>query len=142
KNNTGEDLTIWLKWLLDDPLNKFKQFDAISGLLATEYSKTIRPLIEGKLQSLSNRINSSKDSIGFQLQRIYLHRNQIVHSGDYINEYTNLWIHLEWYIGKFLYQIIKETEINKNYESIADLFQSLESEFEYCYSYLEKNKNK
>lgn len=142
KNNTGEDLITWLTWLQDDPLNKFKQFDSISSLLATEYSKTIRPLIEGKLETLLNRINSSKQSIEFQLQRIYLHRNQIVHSGDYINEYTNLWIHLEWYIGKFLYQIIKETEINKNYENIADLFQSLESEFEYCYSYLEKNKNK
>lgn len=142
KNNTGEDLFIWLEWLKQEPIKKFQQFDKISSLLASEYSCTIRPLIEGKLSSLLDRVTASKESIEYQLQRIYLHRNQIVHSGDYINEYTNLWIHLEWYIGKFLYHIVTETEINEKYLNIADLFQNLESEFEYCYSYLEKNRNK
>ncbi|MET3112673.1 hypothetical protein AAKU52_000391 [Pedobacter sp. CG_S7] len=142
KNNTGRDLTIWLDWLKEKPIDKFKHFDTISSLLAHEYSSTIKPLSEGKLENLLNRINSSKESIEFQLQRIYLHRNQIVHSGDYINEYTNLWIHLEWYIGKFLYYTVLQTEIKKEHSSIEDLFQHLESEFEYCFSYLEKNKNK
>lgn len=142
KNNTGEDLASWIEWLKDQPLEKFKQFDSISSLLAHEYAITIRPLIEGKLSVLLDRINSSRESIEFQLQRIYLHRNQIVHSGDYINEYTNLWIHLEWYIGKFLYYIVLQTELSKNFQTIEDLFQNLESDFEYCHSYLQKNKNK
>lgn len=136
------DLLKWIEWLKNDPINKFKQFDTISNLLAAEYSNTIRPLLEGKLSILQDRIIASKESIEFQLQRIYLHRNQIVHSGDYINEYTNLWIHLEWYIGKFLYYIILEIEIRKTYTNIEELFRNIESDFEYCISYLEKNRNK
>jgi len=142
KNNRGEDMLIWIEWLKNDFLEKFKQFNSISNLLAYEYMQTMRPILEGKLESVYNRINSSKESIEFQLQRIYLHRNQIVHSGDYINEYTNLWIHLEWYIGKFLYYIILHTEITKKYSSIEELFRDLESDFEYCYSYIQKNLNK
>ena len=135
-------MLIWIEWLKNDFLEKFKQFNSISNLLAYEYMQTMRPILEGKLESVYNRINSSKESIEFQLQRIYLHRNQIVHSGDYINEYTNLWIHLEWYIGKFLYYIILHTEITKKYSSIEELFRDLESDFEYCYSYIQKNLNK
>ncbi len=142
KNNTGKDLMIWLDWLKTDSLNKFKHFNTISGLLATEYMNTIKPLLSDKLISIHNRITSSKESIEFQHQRIYLHRNQIVHSGDYINEYTNLWIHLEWYIGKFLYFIVLETEINKTFTNTEEQFRHIESEFEYCYSYLDKNRNK
>lgn len=141
KDNTGEDLNIWINWLMKNPVDRFNQFDKVSSLLAYEYSLTIKPLIKGKLSYLLNRIKGSKESIGYQLQRIYLHRNQIVHSGDYINEYTNLWIHLEWYIGKFLYYIILQTELTDNYLTVEDLFRNLESDFEFCYSYLEKNKN-
>jgi len=142
KHNTGDDFQIWLEWLKTDPIGKFKQFNAISELLAYEYSQTIRVLVDGNLSTISKRINASKESIEYQLQRIYLHRNQIVHSGDYINEYTNLWIHLEWYIGKFLYFIITQTEVTNTTKNIEDIFTELESDYEYCYSYIEKNKNK
>lgn len=142
KYNRGNDMHLWIEWLKEDSQNKLKQFNSISSLLANEYLNTMKPIIEGKLVSILERINHSKESIEFQLQRIYLHRNQIVHSGDYINEYTNLWIHLEWYIGKFLYYIIIKTEINNEYKNIEELFRNLESDFEYCYSYLEKNPNK
>lgn len=138
----GEDLTRCIEWLKKDPVIKFNKFNKVSPLLATEYMNTVRPLIDGDLNLIFNRINESKSSIEFQIQRIYLHRNQIVHSGDYINEYTNLWIHLEWYIGKFLYFIILETEINSNFKSMEDLFINLESNFEYAYSYIEKNPTK
>ncbi|WP_316734534.1 hypothetical protein [Pedobacter aquatilis] len=142
KNFTGKDLIKWFDWFKDDPVKKFKKFNTISSLLAHEYLNTIKQFDDGRLSNILSRIDSSKDSIGFQLQRIYLHRNQIVHSGDYINEYTNLWIHLEWYVGKFLYFSILETEITKNFSSLEDLFRDLESDFDYCYSYIEKNKNK
>src|SRR5690606_41006464 len=94
------------------------------------------------LKFILDRINSSKESIEYQLQRIYLHRNQIVHSGDYINEYTNLWIHLEWYVGKLLYIIVKENEISNNFETIESLFLDIESQFDFIISYLEKNSSK
>lgn len=142
KNSTGDDLFIWVDWLKTDSINKFKHFNEISVLLAYEYFQTIKPLEDGNLEFILNRINASKKSIGYQLQRIYLHRNQIVHSGDYINEYTNLWLHLEWYIGKFLYHIVTETEITGKYENIESLFTDLESDYEYCCSYIEKNKHK
>lgn len=141
-NNTGDELLEWYSWLIHNPIEKFKSFEKASELLAYEYSKAVKPIVEGKLSYLINRINSSKWSIDFQLERIYLHRNQIVHSGDYINEYTNLWIHLEWYIGKFLYYIILQTEISQKEIDIQKLFRNLESDFEFIYSYIEKNKEK
>ncbi|MCV2486425.1 hypothetical protein OD917_15935 [Flavobacterium sp. SH_e] len=142
KNNIGGDLIEWIDWLKTDSIKKFKTFNEVSVLLAYEYSQTIKPLVEGNLETILKRMNASKKSIGYQLQRIYLHRNQIVHSGDYINEYTNLWIHLEWYVGKFLYHIITQTEITNKFDSIEKLFIDLESNYEYCCSYIEKNKNK
>lgn len=142
KSNLGNDLQVWFNWLKTDSLNKFKNLNSISPLLAQEYKMTIQPLIEGKLESVERRICASKESIEFQLQRIYLHRNQIVHSGDYINEYTNLWIHLEWYIGKFLYFIVLNNELTSTHSSIEELFREFESDYEYCYSYIEKNPQK
>lgn len=141
KNNTGEDLKTWVNWMTNDSLSKFNKFNSVSALLANEYFQTIKPILDGELSSFLKRIDASKESIEYQLQRIYLHRNQIVHSGDYINEYTNLWIHLEWYIGKFLYYIILQTEITSNFSNIEVLFRELESDFEYCYSYIKMNKN-
>lgn len=142
KSYIGGDLQIWLNWLKTDSLNKFKTLNSISPLLAQEYKITIQPLLEGKLESIEQRVCSSRESIEFQLQRIYLHRNQIVHSGDYINEYTNLWIHLEWYVGKFLYFIVLKNEFSSSHSSIEELFREFESDYEYCYSYIKKNPQK
>lgn len=142
KQCIGSELLQNIDWLKKDHFDKFKRFNKISPLLADEYLKTMKPLIEGNLDRVFERMNASKSSIEFQIQRIYLHRNQIVHSGDYINEYTNLWLHLEWYIGKFLYYIILETELQANFKNIEELFMELESNFEYAYSYIEKNPTK
>lgn len=142
RNINCSTISKWMNWLLEDSENKFSEFNKQSSLLAFEYSALIRPISTGKLKFILDRINSSKESIEYQLQRIYLHRNQIVHSGDYINEYTNLWIHLEWYVGKLLYIIVKENEINKNFESTESLFLDIESQFDFITSYLEKNSSK
>lgn len=136
-----ENIKKWIQWLLDDTSNKLNEFNKISILLGYEYISLIKPMSEGDLQFVLNRMVSSKESIEYQIQRIYLHRNQIIHSGDYINEYTNLWIHLEWYVGKILYFIIRENKIG-NKLSVENLFLKIESEFDYIYSYLEKNKKK
>lgn len=142
RNINSNTIDKWMTWVLDDSENKFLEINKQSSLLAYEYITLIKPISTGNLKFILDRINSSKESIEFQLQRIYLHRNQIVHSGDYINEYTNLWIHLEWYVGKLLYIIVKENEINKNYETIENLFLEIESQFDFITSYLNKNNSK
>jgi hypothetical protein len=111
-----------------------------SNLLAFEFTEFGLPLTTDKLDYLLNKISSSEKSIKYQLQRIYLHRNQIVHSGEMINEYTNLWIHLEWYIGKLLYFATLEIEILKKSKNLEDCFRKLEADSNYLKSYLEKNK--
>lgn len=141
KEMNKENIKKWKEWLLQDSNIKLEKFNKISSLLGYEYISLIKPLSEGNLKFILKRINASKESMEYQIQRIYLHRNQIVHSGDYINEYTNLWIHLEWYVGKILYFVIREQKINNNV-SIEELFLKMESEYDYITSYLEKNQKK
>ena len=125
----------------EDGLSISKKLRKQSNLLAYEFSEFGVPLTQEKLSFLRDRISSSEKSIKYQLQRIYLHRNQIVHSGEMINEYTNLWIHLEWYVGKLLYYAITEIVILKNMSSLEDCFRNLEGESSYLKSYLDKNKD-
>jgi hypothetical protein len=133
----------WYNWLID--LNEHdKKFNLVkqqSELLAFEFYRIAKPLTDGKLQVLNDRILRSQESMKFQLQRIYLHRNQIVHSGNLVNEYTNLWMHLEWYVGKLLALAIIRTEINIQYSSLRDLFIEVQADHDYVISYLQKNKN-
>ncbi|WP_291146383.1 hypothetical protein [Flavobacterium sp. UBA7680] len=134
----------WYEWLLDnsDIENRFRSLSECSELLAYEYLDFAKPISEGKLKWISNRINSSKQSIEHQLQRIYLHRNQIVHSGDMINEYSNLWLHLEWYVGKILYYSLLKTELSNQNCTIENIFRELEAEYDYITSYMNKNESK
>jgi ribosomal protein L30E len=134
----------WYNWLSDstDTNDKFDKIKECSELLAYEYYTLGKPLSEGKIKFLLERIASSKASIEFQLQRIYLHRNQIVHSGDMINEYSNLWIHLEWYVGKILYYCLKNIHILNIENDLEGTFRQLEADYDYLVSYLDKNSAK
>lgn len=142
--STQKGQSQWYNWIIDtsDIDKRFKILSKCSELLAYEYIDFAKPLSEGKLKWISNRINSSKQSIEFQLQRIYLHRNQIVHSGDMINEYSNLWLHLEWYVGKILYYSLLKTEISNEKDTIENAFRELEAEHDYIISYMKKNEEK
>lgn len=111
-----------------------------SNLIAMEFTSLGKPLSSESLFYLKTKIENSEKSIRYQLQRIYLYRNQIVHSGEMINEYTNLWKHLEWYVGKLLFYAVSEVEIYKNSNSLEDCFRKLEGEMTYLISYLEMNK--
>lgn len=113
-----------------------------SNLLAYQYSTTGSSISNKNIGYIENRIIKSQLSIKYQLQRIYLFRNKIVHSAEMINEYTNLWSHLEWYIGKLLFYAIREIIINKESNNLEECFSKLESQFEYTKSYLSKNKVK
>lgn len=138
-----ESVADWYTWLVDqnDLEQKFNTIKAESELLAFEYYRVAKPLIDGKLEGLHQRILRSHDSMEFQLQRIYLHRNQIIHSGNLVNEYTNLWMHLEWYIGKLLAYSIIEIEIKGKNLTPRDLFIEVHADYDYVMSYLEKNGN-
>lgn len=120
-------------------IENVKQLKKQSNLLAYQYSILGEALSSKKLNFLQSRIEKSKKSIIYQLQRIYLHRNQIVHSGEMVNEYTNLWIHLEWYIGKLLFYAVKEIEIQKKSSSLEECFLRLDAESNYLQTYLKLN---
>ncbi len=143
---TQKDILEWFNWLSED--NREVQNKRVlllskySNLLAYRYSNLGTLISIGTCKDLLNRINASHDSIVYQLQRIYLHRNQIVHAGDLVNEYMNIWIHLEWYVGKILSYSIINCELIKNDRLTHDLFLNVESDYDYLKSYLEKNPNR
>lgn len=143
-NNVKDTISSWHNWLVDENNHdyKFALIKDQSELLAFEYYRISKPLIEGNLKSLHTRILRSEFSMKFQLQRIYLHRNRIIHSGNLVNEYTNLWMHLEWYIGKLLAYSIIQLEIKMNYSNLEDLFIETHADYNYVISYLDKNKDK
>lgn len=141
---SSEALSEWYKWIKNagGDMKKFDQIKECSNLLAYQLAKLGRPICEGNLDFLLKRLDSSEQSIRFQLQRIYLHRNQIVHAGDLVNEYSNLWTHLEWYVGKLLAHSYYSCVIKCPSKSLESIFRELEADHNYLRSYLEKNKNK
>lgn len=136
-----KDVNSWFEWLIDDEFKaeRFEVTKDCSELLAYEYHSIAKPLMSEGLDFLYDRINSSRESIEFQLQRIYLNRNRIVHAGYLVNEYTNLWLHLEWYIGQVLFFAIKELSIHKTTHSLEEIFRASEADYDYIMSYLDKN---
>lgn len=141
---SNEGIKSWFNWIVDkeEKGNTFQILKESSELCAFEFIAFAKPIQEEKLKIIGERIKSSKESIEYQLQRIYLHRNQIVHSGDFINVYSNLWLHLEWYIGKLIYYCYSQIEIKKEEDNIEDIFRKLESEYDYITSYILKNNDK
>lgn len=143
KGFTKKGLIDWYRWIIDGNEQE-KKFDLIknqSQLMAFEYYRVGKPLVQGKLSHLYTRIKASHDSMQYQLQRIYLHRNQIIHSANLVNEYTNLWMHLEWYTGKLLAYSIIHFELIKSEKTLSDIFIEIHSDYEYVMSYFDKNKN-
>lgn len=140
---TTEGIADWYNWIANPTIatQHFLKVKQQSELLAYEYAKLGKMLANGTLDDILNRILSSQISVFYQLQRIYIHRNQIVHSGDLINEYTNLWSHLEWYAGKILAAMVLNTVKNDN-ESIESYALQLKADYDYLMSYCERNKKK
>lgn len=139
-----DEIPKWYSWILDEKNCKenFKILKMQSELLAFQYSSIGKTIIEGNAENLRRRILQSEHSMKFQLQRIYHHRNKIVHSGDMINEYTNLWMHLEWYVGKLLAFFILKVHYEKDKISLEDAFIEIEADRDYLLSYLERNEKK
>ena len=139
-----DEIGKWYSWILDEKncQENFKIFKKYSELLAFQYLNIGKFLIEGEAENFRTRILQSEESMKFQLQRIYHHRNKIVHSGDMINEYTNLWMHLEWYVGKLLAYFIMKVHFRTDNLSLEDAFIEVEADRDYLLSYLGRNEKK
>lgn len=147
----------WLDWLtkIPDPANDpFEKMNETSVLLCHQYcnlnekwggitDRKDRSIKRGKVNQWVDKIENSRISISHQLDRIYLHRNQIVHSGKFINEYSNMWSHLEWYVGKLItYCYIYHYTTDKSNFTKKEVFFNLEGEVEHIKNLLEANKGK
>lgn len=144
KSYYPDDMLKWFEWIRnkDNCQDNFNQLKMFSELLAFQYLSLGKNFDSKNLNFIEERIIRSESSIKFQLQRIYHHRNKIVHSGDLINEYTNLWMHLEWYVGKILAYFIIMIHFKKRSKSLEDSFLEIEADRHYLVSYLQKNKDK
>lgn len=149
-NYKPEGVRKWIDWLAteyaddNDPYSTLKEN---SNLLCKNFC-SLNDIFTGKkdytVEYWLNKIKNSETSIKYQLDRIYLHRNQIVHSGKFINEYSNLWSHLEWYVGKLLsFAVIKFIQLeNKSDFDKEQIFMQLEADVDMLINLLEKNKTK
>lgn len=153
-NFTSDGLKKWIEWLsvdyktpgLTDPYDAIKP---ASNLLCKEFC-FLNDVYTGKHSEHNtvnywiDKIDASEASITYQLDRIYLHRNQIVHSGKFINEYSNLWDHLEWYVGKLLsYCVIHFIKSdNKADFNKEELFMKLEADADALKKLLLNNQDK
>lgn len=147
----------WLNWLTkipDTESDPFEKMNETSVLLCYQYCNLNEKwggvqntedgsIKRGKISQWVEKIENSKISISHQLDRIYLHRNQIVHSGKFINEYSNMWSHLEWYVGKLItYCYIYHYTTGTTNFTKKEVFLTLEGEVEHIKNLLEANKEK
>lgn len=153
-NYSPEGIKKWIEWLsvdytknsVSDPFNVLK---ANSNLLCKQFC-FLNSVYTGQNPEFNNaaywldKIKASEQSISYQLDRIYLHRNQIVHSGKFINEYSNLWNHLEWYVGKLLSFCVIDFLLRPDKENFnkEELFMNLEADCDLLTNLLDNNKDK
>lgn len=144
---TPKGVCTWAVWLCNEyaPSDKNDPFDKLqdySNLLCKQFCY-LNDLYTGKngdtVETLITRIKASEMAIGYQLERIYLHRNKIVHAGEFINEYSNLWSHLEWYVGKLISYSLLNAIVHQNYNQ-SDIYTKLESDYQHLMNLLEKRK--
>ncbi|MGY8909571.1 MAG: hypothetical protein ACKVIG_06895, partial [Flavobacteriales bacterium] len=149
-NYKPEGIKKWFEWLATEYKESFDPYDKIktsSNLLCNKFcflNETFIGKNGATVEYWLNKIKSSEDSIKYQLDRIYLHRNQIVHSGKFINEYSNLWSHLEWYVGKLLsYCVIEFFKLESNEElSKEKIFMQLEANNDMLINLLKNNRTR
>jgi hypothetical protein len=124
------------EWISKPDIKLFNEVKSVSELTSYEYDKVYNFIGKGDAKMLLDRIKRSQKSVELQIRRIYMHRNNIVHAGDFISEYTNLWSHTEYYAGKILgIQVQLESE-DKDLETEL---KRIECDYDYVVSYLTKN---
>lgn len=98
----------WMGWLTDqtdkhslkDPFTVLKE----DPLLCMQYRNINEKWLTYK--DLLRVLKVSERMTRYQLDRLYLTRNRIVHSGHFGHTGIYQWVHLEWYVGKMLAQAI------------------------------------
>ena len=152
-NYNPSSLKRWTNWLCTDfstiGHDPFDQIHDVSNLLAYEFNR-INDIFTGQHRKhktilyWADKVKKSETLLNYQLDRIYLHRNQIAHTGKFINEYSNLWSHMEWYVGKLLsYAVLKYIQIpTKSDFNKEKIFMELEADNDYVCALLDSNKNK
>jgi hypothetical protein len=97
------------------------------------------------LGDLGSVIKAAEINLRYQIDRLYLTRNRIVHSGQFGRTGIYLWVHLEWYVGKILGQAI--LTIQEMAEQLqADprdvVFSCLRGQYESSINYLNRHAQK
>lgn len=142
--DTKEGGAKWLEWLikkyddkdLDDPFVMLKTCPLLC--------KIYRDLNENlfKNNDLVVITKNSRRKVEYQLERLYLMRNSIVHSGKFNKNNSYLWGYLEWYIGKLLAQFIvllSEISIVKGENVRDNIFAYMQGQYDSIINYLEVN---
>ncbi|MEK9499857.1 hypothetical protein [Gaopeijia maritima] len=97
-------LVDWIVWMVDastkdSPNDPYEVLNE-DPLLCRQW----REINEGwaMLGDLRTVCADSERATRYHLDRIYLHRNLVIHSGTFGHPAGNLWVHFEWYVGKLL----------------------------------------
>ncbi|WP_196219211.1 hypothetical protein [Leptospira santarosai] len=148
-----EEIIKIFNWIIDSSVDSFALLNLMnseSPLLANYYwtlkeewgSKFSNDgvfISQGTFDLFKRIIEGSHLSIRHQIDRIYLNRNRIAHSALVINEYSNLWHHLEWYVGKLLsYCYVFNLRMDSEFEKDVAFIQ-LEGSIDSILNYLNKN---
>jgi hypothetical protein len=140
-------LSRWLEWFVnqsvanttDDPFTVLKD-DPLVCKQYRQMNENWRTL--GDLRTL---ILMTEKNLRYQIDRLYLTRNRIVHSGQFGRTGIYLWVHLEWYVGKILGQAI--LTIQETFEQLqADprdvVFGCLRGQYKSTVDYLNRHSQK
>lgn len=140
------DLGAWGAWIADqtvrdtarDPYNELQK----NSLLCNQYCK-----LNDKWKNhngILDDINHSKTKIVYQLDRLYLTRNQIIHSAKFRNTSMHLWSHLEWIVGKLLAQslIITSQHTYINTDSRDIIFSIIRNQYTETIDFISRNSGK
>lgn len=148
--NTEQGIYDWIEWLIaqytkDDPNDPYHILKH-DPLLCKQYMIINEEW--KKNNDLIKIINNSKLKSEYQLERLYLKRNQIIHKGKLENLRECFWNHLEWYVGKILCQVIislgeihNTSDISSVNEPIDLVFKNLIKQYDNTINYLSSNNN-
>jgi hypothetical protein len=137
----------WTSWLVDqstrntadDPFAVLEE----DPLLCKQYRRINEKW--RRLEDLARILRASEKTTRFQLDRLYMTRNRIIHSGRFEAGGTYQWIHLEWYVGKILAQAVLITD-QLGLREVPDprdvLFASVQGQYRSSLDYFERHADK
>jgi hypothetical protein len=141
---TEKSFCEWATWMCQqyppekDPYELLKTEPLISYHFV-HHGKQIR-----KLGDLRSSMMASQQNLEYQMERLYLTRNRIVHSGLYDEHFDELWPHLEYYCSRVLAAAILSLEQNSgDAVTFRDAFFSkIRMQFDSTCIYLDKRRDK